>query len=74
MLLVLTVGFLLDVVQLRLSIPEDGQRAFRNASARAITKNVLGAIAFFYLGWRARRMIPERSHEPKPKTVRIVTK
>lgn len=74
MLAVLTTGFLLDVVQLRLSIPEDGQRAFRNASARAIVKNVASAIALFYLGWRARRIIPERTHEPKPRTVRIVTK
>jgi len=74
LMVVLTIGFLLDVVQLRVSIPADGQRAFRNASMRAIGKNVLCGVALFVLGWRARRMIPERSREPRSKTVRIVTK
>ena len=73
-LLILLASFMLDVLQLRLSVPEEGQRAFRSASARAVLKHVLSVVAFWYLGWRGRRMIPERSREKVPRTVRIVSK
>ncbi|HEX9564568.1 MAG TPA: hypothetical protein VF981_11380 [Gemmatimonadaceae bacterium] len=73
-LLILLAGFALDVIQLRASIPADGQAAFRSASGRAALKHVLAASAFWYLGWRARRMIPQRAKQKPPKTVHIVTK
>lgn len=73
-LLLLVASFLLDAIQLRLTVPEDGQRAFRSASARALVKHGLSAAAFLYLGWRGRRMIPAVSHERQARPVHIVTK
>lgn len=58
-LAVLSVGFVLDTLQLRLTIPSDGQGAFRSAALRALLKHGLAAVAFWYLGWRARRMLPD---------------
>jgi hypothetical protein len=70
----LSAGFLLDMLQLRFSVPNDGRAAFRSASTRAIVKLGLSVIALMYLGWRARRMIPARSRERPSKTVHVVSK
>lgn len=58
-LVVLSAGFVLDTLQLRFTIPSDGQGAFRSAALRALLKHGLAAVAFWYLGWRARRMFPD---------------
>jgi len=73
-LLFLSVGFMLDVVQLRASIPQDGRPAFNSAWTRAIIKHGLSAGTLAYLGWRARRMLPARSRHRDPKPVIVVSK
>jgi hypothetical protein len=73
-LLILLVGFALDMLQLRASIPAEGQPAFRSASARAVIKHALAAFGFGYLWFSARRMIPERTKEKQPRRVHIVAK
>ncbi|NUQ11441.1 MAG: hypothetical protein HUU26_03800 [Gemmatimonadaceae bacterium] len=73
-LLVLCAGFILDVLQLRVSIPAEGQAAFRSAWTRALLKHLLAAVVLAYLGWRARRMIPKGHRPREPRTVHVVTK
>ncbi|HEX6941560.1 MAG TPA: hypothetical protein VF128_01465 [Gemmatimonadaceae bacterium] len=73
-LMALSAGFLLDMLQLRISVPRDGRAAFQSAWVRAIIKLVLSTIALLYMGWRARRMIPARSRHRPPKTVHVVSK
>lgn len=73
-LIALSAGFLLDMLQLRFSIPSEGRAAFQSAWVRAIVKLALSIIALTYLGWRARRMIPARSRHRPPKTVHVVSK
>ena len=73
-LLVLSAGFVLDVMQVRASIPLEGQPAFSAAWTRAILKLVLSFVAFGFLGWRARRMIPATSRHRAPKPVHVVSK
>jgi hypothetical protein len=74
LLVVLSLSFVLDVLQLRATIPADGRPAFQSASIRALVKHVLAAFAFGYLGWRARRMIPAPLRQKTPQTVHIVNK
>ncbi len=74
LLLVLSLGFLLDVAQLRASVPPEGRPAFSNAWQRALAKHVLSAIALGYLGWKARRMIPTGPRPRTPRSVHVVTK
>lgn len=73
-LLALSAGFLLDMSELRLSIPNDGRAAFQSAWIRAIIKLALSIIALVYIGWRARRMIPARTRHRPAKTVHVVSK
>ena len=73
-LMALAAGFLLDMLQLRISVPRDGQAAFQSAWMRAIIKLALSTIALLYMGWRARRMIPARSRHRPAKTVHVVSK
>lgn len=73
-LVALSLGFLLDVMQVRASVPAEGRAAFSNAWSRAILKHALSAVALAYMGWRARRMIPARSRQRTPKTVHVVSK
>lgn len=73
-LIVLAAGFLLDALQLRGSVPEDGRAAFNSAWKRAIIKLALSALAPAYMGLRARRMIPARTPQRKPKPVHVVSK
>ena len=75
LLLVMSVAFVFDALQLRVQIPADGRAAFNSAWRRAILKHVLSAIALLYLGWGARRMIqPRASKQGGPKPVHIVSK
>jgi hypothetical protein len=70
----LSLGFVLDVLQIRASVAEDGRPAFNSAWMRAVIKHALSAVALGYLGWRARRMIPARTRHRAPKTVHVVSK
>lgn len=49
-------AFLLDVVQLKSSIPEQQQRPFLDASIKAFLKYVMAAAASLWLGMRAYRL------------------
>ena len=73
-LLILSAGFLLDVIQVGASVPAEGRAAFKSAWTRALIKHLLVALALAYLGWRARRMIPSGSRPRTPRTVHVVTK
>jgi hypothetical protein len=73
-LVALSLGFVLDMLQVRSSVPDDGLAAFGNAWNRAILKHALAASAFGYMGLRARRMVPERTRHRPPKTVHVVSK
>jgi hypothetical protein len=73
-LIALSLGFLLDMLQLGASVPNDGRAAFNSASTRAIIKLALSMVALAYMGWRARRMIPARARHRQPKTVHVVSK
>jgi hypothetical protein len=73
-LVALSLGFALDMLQVRASVPDEGLAAFSNAWIRAILKHALAATAFAYMGLRARRMIPERTRQRAPKTVHVVSK
>ena len=73
-LIALSAGFMLDVLQLRFSVPSDGRAAFQSAWIRAVVKLGLSMIALVYMGWRARRMIPAWSRHRPPKTVHVVSK
>ena len=70
----LSLGFSLDVLQLRNSVPNDGRAAFKSASLRAIIKLGLTILGLAYLGWSARRMIPSRNRQRGEKTVHVVSK
>lgn len=74
LLLVLSTGFVLDVLQLRASVQEQGRQAFQSAWTRALLKHVLAAIVLWYLGWRARRMIPSIRTQREPKSVHVISK
>lgn len=74
LLFVLSAGFILDVLQLRVSVPSEGRLAFESAWKRALVKHLLSAIVLAYLGWRARRMIPSGPREKVKKTVHVVAK
>jgi hypothetical protein len=73
-LLVMCVGFVFDALQLRALIPNDGRAAFNSAWHRAVWKHTLAAVALLYLGWGARRMIPQRTSRRGPKQVHVVSK
>jgi uncharacterized membrane protein YjfL (UPF0719 family) len=74
LLLVLSVVFLNDVMQLRTPVPNDGRAAFTSAWQRAVIKLVLSAWGFGYLGWRARKMIPAASRHRGPRPVHVISK
>lgn len=73
-LLALSIGFLLDMSELRFSVPRDGRAAFQTAWIRAIIKLALSIMVLVYMGWRARRMIPARIRHRPTKTVHVVSK
>lgn len=73
-LLAVSLGFVLDVLQLQGTVPQEGRAAFTSAWIRALSKLALTAVVLVYLGWRARRMIPARVRHRTPKTVHVVSK
>lgn len=73
-IIVLSIGFLLDVNQLQPTVPNDGRAAFTAAWQRALVKLALSAWGFGYLGLRARKMIPTVSRQRGPKPVHVVSK
>jgi hypothetical protein len=70
----LALRFWTDMGDQRFSTPPAGQAAFRSAGNRAIIKLILTTIAFAYMGWRARRMIPAASRHKTPKPVHVISK
>ena len=70
----LSLGFFLDVVQVRASVPPEGRAAFNSAWQRALLKHALAAGVLAYMGLRARRMIPARKGQNAPKPVHVVSK
>jgi hypothetical protein len=73
-LIVVTVVFLLDMGDVRLSVSNERMPAFTSAANAAIVRLVFASIVVAFLGWRARRMIPVRSHHKTPKPVHVVSK
>ena len=73
-LIAVSLGFVLDVLQLQGTIPQDGLPAFTSAWIRALSKLVVTAVVLGYLGWRTRKMIPARVRHRNPKTVHVVSK
>lgn len=70
----LSLGFLLDVMQLRFTVPEETRAAFNSAWRRAMIKLMLSGITLAYLGWLARRMIPGAVRKAIHKPVHVVSK
>lgn len=73
-LLTLTAGFLLDMLQVRATVPRDGRAAFNSATNRAILKHVVSGGVLIFMGWRSSRMIPARVKHRGAKPVHVVTK
>jgi len=73
-LIVVSLGFVLDVLQLQGTVPQDGRAAFTSAWIRALSKLAVTAVVLAYLAWRARRMVPSRVKHHAPKTVHVVSK
>ncbi|HEX7122904.1 MAG TPA: hypothetical protein VF178_11080 [Gemmatimonadaceae bacterium] len=74
-LLVLLMGFALDVLQLRNSVPSENVDAFTAASLRAGAKHGLAVIGLAYLGWRAMRGVAEPATQRQTRgVVPLITK
>jgi hypothetical protein len=73
-LLMLTAGFLLDMMQVKANIQRDGLAAFNSAANRAIVKHVLSGGVLIFMGWRCSKMIPARVRHRGPKPVHVVSK
>jgi hypothetical protein len=73
-LFVISIGFVLDVLQLQSTVPLEGRAAFSSAWVRALSKLAVSAVVLAYLGWRARRMIPATTRHRAPRTVHVVSK
>jgi hypothetical protein len=69
-LFVLLAGFVLDVLQLRGSIPEAGRAGFRTASIKAVVKHMSAVMVLAFLGLRAWRIsswrTPSEARGPIP--------
>ena len=70
----LSYRFWMDTGDQRFSAGPDELAAFNSAANRAIIKLILTAVAFAYLGWRARRMIPAATRHKTPKPVHMISK
>lgn len=70
----MSAGFMLDVRDLRQSVPGDQRAAFNSAWKRTIITLLLSTAVLAYLGWRARRMIPATSRHRSPTSVHVITK
>lgn len=73
-LIAVSLGFVLDVLQLKGTVPQEGLPAFTSAWIRALSKLAVTAVILGYIGWRARRMVPVRAKHHTPKTVHVVSK
>jgi hypothetical protein len=73
-LLTLSFGFLIDVKQLRFTVPDETRAAFNSAWRRAVIKLLLSGATLAYMGWLARRMIPGVVRKPAHKPVHVVSK
>ena len=70
----LTVQFWVDMGNQRIATPPGEAAAVMSASNRAIIRLILTTVAFAYLGWRARRMIPPPTRHKTPKPVHVISK
>jgi hypothetical protein len=70
-LLLLLAGFVLDVLQLRPAVPEEGRAAFQSASLRAMLKHAATVALLFFFGLRGLRISSWRrvSRAQKPSVV-----
>jgi hypothetical protein len=73
-LVLVAVGFVLDVVQLRPSVPADTRPAFLAASTRALLKLGIGALGLSWLGTRSLRIELPRSANPAAPGIPLVTR
>ena len=70
------IGFVLDVLQVRYSVPKDNPRAvwlFNVGAAKAVAKYVVSALVLGWLAWasrRAWRAMPRPTAEEAPRLVR----
>ena len=75
-LLLAAIGFALDVLQVRYSVPKDNPRAmwlFNTGAVKAELKYLVSVLVFGWLAvatWRAWRAIPQQAPEESPKLVR----
>ena len=73
-LVLLSMGFTLDALQLRNTVRPDALGSFEGASARAVLKLLLAAGALAFLGWRAVRIAtPARPRVSRRAPVPLVT-
>lgn len=70
----LSYRFWVDMGDQRFATVPDEMPAFVSAGNRAIIKLILTTVAFGYLGWRARRMIPAPTRHKTPKPVHVISK
>jgi hypothetical protein len=70
----LTFQFWVDMGNQRIATPPAEAPAVISASNRAVIRLILTTVAFAYLGWRARRMIPPPTRHKTPKPVHVVSK
>lgn len=70
----LSYRFWVDMGDQRFATVPDEMQAFVSAANRAVTKLILTTVAFGYLGWRARRMIPAPTRHKTPKPVHVISK
>ena len=70
----LTFRFWVDLGDQRLSMSPDQAPAIISAGNRAIIRLLLTTVAFAYMGWRARRMIPPPTRHKTPKPVHVISK
>lgn len=59
-LLALLLGFVLDVLQLRVAVPDEGKRGFESASVRAILKHTMTVVLLLAFGLRGLRIATAR--------------
>jgi hypothetical protein len=70
----LSYRFWVDMGDQRFATVPDEMPAFVSAGNRAIIKLILTTVAFGYMGWRARRMIPAATRHKTPKPVHVISK
>ena len=69
---VVLLGFMLDAVQLRSSIPEEQRRSFMDASVKAFLKYVMACAASCWLGLRAYRLGSWSAPQPVTRSTIVI--